>query len=280
MASFHGLAKENPLILLLGYWPPTAVETPAVVPGSDPPVLSDGHGMLFPWRERIGNYLGSGFDVLALGPTFPELPRVKVASDASLYYQYGAGEGAFRVDYASVSRDFWRVARELQPVAVLGHGLAEMNRYWQLHGTARNLAAEDWVTDFGGAKPPAGGSCDDGSPYSGVLEALPGLPPDPTLPAGAERHSNLPYEAILAGIHGAFPNGEVEGRYVAEYDASMRFLCGYMTYHAAWYREYSTEAGLRPCRYAGFVHVGREIPVAAATRCVEIEVQAVLDALA
>jgi len=115
-----------------------------------------------------------------------------------------------------------------------------------------------------------------------------GFPPDCTIAVDRQRFCNLPDEEIVASIQRHFPATTVTPIQRPDWDIGrMNFLCGYMTYHVAWYQWYSNNPTWQPtgykvstpCQRAGFTHVGGKVTVATGTTCVEIQLEEVIRVL-
>jgi hypothetical protein len=149
--------------------------------------------MLYNWRFTQGNWEGSGYDVLAISPTFPN--QVGWHNQAQTVPWWGIGEGQLQVRYQDTSQDFWALVATHLPIAIMSFSRGADNKSWVLEEWARNLKQADWVVSQtwftnagvqqtqGYAPPHAGGSAQDFSPYKnqGVLQ--PDLPPDKSRPA-------------------------------------------------------------------------------------------------
>jgi hypothetical protein len=274
------------VILLLGYWPPTDVG------------IDKRHGMLWKWKDLQKDYKGSGYDVLAISPEFPEKP-IGVAPRGTVIPFWGRGTGQLTVDYRDTSEDFWAIIDKYKPIAIMSFSRAKDNNRWEYEGAARNLPQREWATsieftdstgkdDIERWQPPyAGGSADDFSPFKGT-GAIPGNPPDPTKPAGkgraTMRDNNLPEAQFKAEIEKVFPRGA--GNLVWDPDPSgdvAAFVSEYMAYHVAWYRDYSQDRyktePTKQCLRAGHTHVGIRVAVADAEKAVEIQLDELIKVL-
>lgn len=266
------------MILLFGYWPPTDIG------------IDTRHGMLWQWRALQENYKGSGYDVLAITPTFQtQLGWFDVAMTNPYW---GKGSGQLMVDYRDTSEDFWAIVKKYVPVAIMSFSRGKPDKSWELEEVEQNRPQTAWTTaltyiDNNGVPqtetwdPPfPGGSDEDFSPFRG-LGAIFGNPPDRSQAANKTRSSNLPMTAIKAAIEAQFPNPP--GSIVPEIDdgTSGAFVSGYMGYHVSWYRDYIHGLGdpARRCEFAGHTHVGVDVAVADAAKAVEIQLDELIEVL-
>lgn len=250
-------------VLLLGYWPPTDMG------------IASRRGMLWKWRTLQRNYEGSGYDVLAISPTFADTLGTRGRSP-----YWGKGTGELTVDYRRTSADFWRIVERHEPIAVMSFSRGKLDKSWEIESRARNLAQSTWVvaldyTDKSGvtqtqtwSAPHAGGSAADASPSQGPPGV--GGPPDSSLAADATRDSNLPMPAIEGAVSAAFPNppGDVVPWTDPSGDVGS-FVSEYMAYHVAWYRDQSSDPD--KCLFAGHVHVGVLVDAADGEAAVELQ---------
>ncbi len=225
-----------PNVMLTGYWPPTNEMLRRFSP--DPLQNPDG------W---IGaNWEGRGFNVYAFFPEFPE--------------GLGQGEGDFEVDYQDTSEDFWPIAEEIKPVAIITFGRASPNRDWELEWRGRNLPEADWGPDYSDPRKPTPS------------------PPDGSVPENHIRYSTLPMDEIVDELN----NSDLGINAFADTtEDAGAFLCEFIGYHAAWYHDLHESAG-DPDQVlaAGHIHVGSNIGLAEATEAAEITVRTMLDILA
>lgn len=270
-------------ILLFGYWPPTDIG------------IDTRHGMLWDWRALQSDYNGSGYDVLAISPTFED----QIGSD-SWGPAWGMGTGQLPVDFRATSKDFWAIVAQHRPIAIMSFSRGEPGNEWKYERSPRNLPKlwspyNGWATflTYNGTDnvprmmshcPPfAGGSDDDYSPYKGTGTENQD-PPDPSTPyeTGPGREANLPWDEITTALQAEFDPSELEvtfndgnaGAYVSEY----------MAYHVAWYRYYTMNVAFqndpsKQCKRAGHTHVGINVSVADAARAVEIQLGELIDVL-
>ena len=194
----------------------------------------------------------------------------------------GPGLRDFTIDYNDTSDQFWTLVGQHTPIAIMAFGRAEYDTEWVLEKAARNLAQATWYPDFRPNRPRAGGSQNDPAPPSVGHTPRPGNPPDPTQGAGTSRDSNLPTGAIISGIKSEFTAAEVNPSLDTSGDAG-RFLCEYLGYHVAWYREYINakypDDPDKKCLRTGFTHVGGKISAANAESAVRIQLEKLFDVL-
>lgn len=204
-------AGERPKILLTGYWPPTNNMVRHFSP--NPAQNPDG------WEGS--NWEGRGYDVYAY---FAEYAGGG-----------GQGEGDLEVDYQDTSADFWAIADQLQPIAVITFSRGFANKKWEVEWNNRNL--QNWIDD-----------------YTPPLQPTP-APPDSTVPAGHVRNSTLPVQDIVNAVDAATLmniNAVIDfagdgGGYLSEFIA----------YHGAWYQSKHADPNDPAwCVAGGHVHVG------------------------
>jgi hypothetical protein len=247
------------LVLLLGYWPPTDIG------------IGTRHGMLWKWSPQQNNYQTSGYDVLAISPTFNAPTAVGPPPE------WGKGTGDLTVDYRKTSQFIWNTVKDKKPIAIMSFSRGQNDKSWVIEQYARNLKQADWIT-FGvfNTGPYAGGGGDDFSPYNGN-GAVAGNPPDPTKTAWPDvtkkradyanfitmmRENNLPLNPIKDAVNLAANglNGKVTASINDTGDVGA-FVSEYMAYHGPWYRDYSQanfRCGQKTLK-AGHVHVGIQV---------------------
>lgn len=241
--------------------------------------------MLWKWRTKQENYRDSGYDVLAITPTF----AARIGwSDANMTVPYwGKGTGQLTVDYRDTSQDFWALVEQHRPIAIMSFSRGFNDKSWELEAAARNLQRTQWAIslnylDNGGTpqtetweRPHAGGSAADFSPYQGD-GAIAGDPPDRSQAAGQQRASNLPMAAIRNAVNNHFPNPP--GNIVAAIDNTGdvgAFVSEYMAYHVGWYRDYVNATfpndDSKKCLFAGHTHVGVQVSAANGETAVDLQ---------
>lgn len=230
--------------------------------------------MLWKWQTRHANYNNSGYDVLAISPTFPLLPPGGTPGGIPNWL---SGTGNLMVDYRDTSQDFWRLMATYRPIAIMSFSRGNNNMSWEIEAGARNLSQNTWGLFNGLARPHAGGSPQDSSPFSGQ-GAIANNPPDPSQASNLPRRSNLPKVAIQNAVNG------LPGNILAHIDNTNdvgSYVSEYMAYHVSWYRVYS-QANLganEQCLKAGHVHVGIQVPVPDAEQAVEVQMEKLIDVL-
>jgi hypothetical protein len=263
---------ERRTILMTGVWPPTNIASP--------------DGILAPWAPRVENYLGTGYDVVAVATEFPAGPLGTTGVGDRTRPYWGAGTGDITVDYRHTSQRFWRLVAEHKPVAIMSFSRNTPDRQWVLELGALNLPQADWKTeityvDADGEprlglfpEPFAGGGKQDYSPFRGGGVAD-GLPPDCSVPAGFGRESTLPRDQISSALRVAFSPSQIEPVIGENFTRVGPFVSGYMAYHVSWHAALSTETA-HPCLAAGHTHVGIDVDVADGRRAVEIQLETLI----
>ena len=176
--------RENPIILLTGYWPPT---NEAVRPFSQNTLLNP--------NGWIGeNWEGLGYDIISFFPSFnpPDCTEC------------GQGYGDLEVDYQDTSEDWWNIVEEHNPVAIITFSRGYINNSWEMEWKYYNWLG--WIDDF---TPP--------------YQPTP-APPDQDSPINHMRFSSLPMTEIVDAINSAdlglysyIDYAEGAGGYLSEY---------------------------------------------------------------
>ncbi len=207
-------SEARPKILLTGYWPLSNHMLRAF--NADPAQNSTG------WVGS--NWEGRGYDVYAYFAEF--------AGGG------GQGSGDLQVDYQDTSEDFWRIADELKPIAVITFSRGFANKKWELEWNNRNLAV--WMDDF---TPP--------------LQPTP-APPDGSVPAGHIRNSTLPLQKIVDAVNAAtLQNIDTVIDFAGNGGG---YLSEFIAYQGVWYQaEHADPQDPAWCIAAGHVHVGSMI---------------------
>jgi hypothetical protein len=226
---------ERPKVLLTGYWPPS---NEAIRRFSTNPVQNP--------QGWIGeNWEGRGYDVVSY---FPEFLRPNCGN-------CGKGTGDLEVDYQDTSNDFWAIANEVRPVAIITFSRGFPNVSWEAEMNQFNRAA--WFPDYLAPTTP--------NPS----------PPDASVPAGALRLSTLPVEAIVAAVEAAAPSLDA---YICFTQDGGGFLSEFIAYHGVWYQSLHADPNDPDrCVAAGHVHVGGQIPWPTAQIAAAATLRAVLD---
>ena len=110
--------RENPTILLTGYWPPTNEMIRHF--SQDINLNPDG------WQGD--NWEQRGYDIISYFPTFSD-------PDCS---SCGTGNGVLQVDYQNTSDDFWPIANNHEPIGIITFSRGYMNQSWELEYNAYN----------------------------------------------------------------------------------------------------------------------------------------------
>jgi len=176
--------RENPVILLTGYWPPT---NEAVRPFSQNALLNP-HG----WIGE--NWEGLGYDIVSFFPSF----NPPDCDDC------GQGYGDLEVDYQDTSEDWWNIVDSHNPVAIITFSRGYINYSWEMEWKYFNWL--EWIDDF---TPP--------------YQPTP-APPDQDSPINYIRFSSLPMTEIVEAVNSAdlglnsyIDYGEGAGGYLSEY---------------------------------------------------------------
>ena len=178
--------REEPTIIVTGYWPPT---NEMIRHFSQDSILNPNG-----WQGE--NWENSGYNIVSFFPSFSP-PNCS---------NCGQGDGNFEVDYQDTSEDFWPLFNEIHPIAVITFSRGYIDLSWEMEYNAYNRT--NWYNDFS-------------PPYLPTPN-----PPDQDENAYFLRNSNLPMENIISAIDnlnlGLNPyidaNGD-PGSYVSEFMA-------------------------------------------------------------
>ena len=178
--------RENPVILVTGYWPPTNEMIRHFSQDSELNSLG--------WSGN--NWENSGYDIISYFPTFDDPDCTNC----------GQGSGNLEVDYQDTSNDFWPIADGHNPIAIITFSRGFNNLSWELEFNAYNRT--NWYNDYE-------------SPFLPTPN-----PPDTNEESFYLRNSNLPMDNIIQNINnlnlGLNPyidiNGD-PGRFVSEFMA-------------------------------------------------------------
>ncbi len=229
-------APSLPRIMLTGYWPPT---NEMIRHFSPDPVQNPGGWM-------GGNWEGRGYDIYSF---FPEFPSGTL----------GQGQGDFEVDYQDTSNDFWLIADQIKPVAIITFGLALPNYHWELEWRKRNLGQSSWQSD-----------------YTIPLKPTPS-PPDGSVSTGFIRYSSLPMERIVAAVN---QSGLGINAIADTWGNAGAFLCEYIGYHATWYHDlHALPTDPDPILAGGHIHVGSLIGLPEAIAATEVTLRELISSL-
>ncbi len=215
LATFVAHADFTNNIMLTGYWPQTnnMLRRFSTHPEQNP----DG------WIGE--NWEDRGYNIHAFFPEFPD--------------GIGQGVGDFEVDYQDTSEDFWRIADELNPVAIITFGRGNPDRSWEIEWRTRNL--DSWINDYEAPRQPTPS------------------PPDSSVPVDYIRYSTLPMESIADAVNDAYEDIELDA-YVDYTGFAGAFVCEYIGYHASWYQDLHGDPDDPYWNVAaGHIHVGVDV---------------------
>ena len=153
-------SREEPIILLTGYWPPT---NEMIRHFSQDLELNESG-----WQGE--NWENLGYDIISYFPTFNDPDCTSC----------GQGNGTFEVDYQDTSEDFWPIANSHRPIAIITFSRGYNNLSWELEYNAYNRT--NWIGD-----------------YSAPTLPTPN-PPDENEASYYLRNSNLPMNEIIDNI--------------------------------------------------------------------------------
>lgn len=230
--------STRPAILLTGYWPPS---NEGVRQFSPDPIQNPGG-----WQGS--NWEGRGYDVYSY---FPEFNNPNC-------FTCGKGHGDLEVDYQDTTADFWPIAWNIQPIAIITFSRGFIDKSWEVEINQYNRTS--WIPDY----------LDPRYPDQ--------LPPDDSRIADELIESSLPVQDIVDAINNA---GLGLNGYVNWTGDGGGFLSEYIAYHGVWYRDdRSSPAHPEWCVAAGHVHVGGNIDWPTTEQAVEVtlrEVSAYVD---
>ncbi|MFT7670766.1 MAG: hypothetical protein ACI8X5_003479 [Planctomycetota bacterium] len=221
----------RPIIMLTGYWPKTNFMIRHFSP--DPIQNPDG------WKGS--NWEGRGYDVYAY---FAEFPGGS-----------GQGIGDLEVDYQDTSLDFWAIADNLKPIAVITFSRGGIVKKWELEWNNRNLV--NWIDD-----------------YTAPFMPTPS-PPDASMPDNAVRNSTLPLQDILDAVRAA--SLQSVSTVVDFAGNGGGFLSEFIAYHGVWYQAiHADPSDPAWCIAGGHVHVGSMISLKKCIRATEQTLRATI----
>jgi hypothetical protein len=157
---FVNQTRDNPKIMLTGYWPPT---NEMVRHFSQDQELNPAG-----WQGE--NWEGLGYDVVSFFPQFEP-------ADCN---DCGQGYGDLEVDYQDFSLDFWPIIEEVQPVGIMTFSRGFNDMSWELENRLVNRT--NWYDD-----------------YTAPLLPTPN-PPDDTVNNYHVRYTSLPVDDIIDAI--------------------------------------------------------------------------------
>ncbi len=152
--------REEPTILVTGYWPPTNEMIRHFSQNSN--LNPDG------WEG--GNWENSGYNIVSFFPSFSD-------PDCN---QCGQGFGDLEVDYQDTSEDFWPIVEEIKPSAIITFSRGYIDNSWEVEYNYYNRM--NWYQDYE-------------YPYVPTPN-----PPDNNQSAYYVRNSSLPIENIIHNI--------------------------------------------------------------------------------
>ena len=153
-------SREEPTIILTGYWPPT----------NEMIRHFSQDNQLNPNGWQGDNWENRGYNIISFFPSFSP-PNCS---------NCGQGNGTFEVDYQDTSEDFWPILNEIEPIAVVTFSRGYIDLSWEMEFNAYNRT--NWYNDFT-------------APYLPTPN-----PPDQGENAYFLRNSNLPMENIVDAI--------------------------------------------------------------------------------
>ena len=176
--------RENPVIVVTGFWPPT---NEMIRHFSQDSVLNqDG------WQGE--NWRGLGYDIIAFFPEFED-------PDCN---NCGQGYGHFEVDYQDTSQDFWSLIPDLNPISIITFSRGYIDYSWELEYNYYNRT--NWYGDYF-------------SPFYPTPN-----PPDDNVNINFLRNSTLPMQSIVdevnstnLGLNSYIDINGDPGRFVSEF---------------------------------------------------------------
>ncbi len=153
--------RENPTILITGFWPPT-----------NEMIRDFSQNLDLNPEGWIGeNWEGKGYDIVSYFPEFND-PNCN---------NCGIGYGDLMVDYQNTSTDFWNIVSNVQPIAIITFSRGNIDFSWELEYNYYNRT--NWYGD-----------------YESPIYPTPN-PPDQSVNNYYIRNSNLPLEIIKDAIN-------------------------------------------------------------------------------
>ena len=155
------IQRENPTILITGYWPPT-----------NEMIRDFSQNLNLNPNGWIGdNWENRGYDIISYFPEF-------TPSDCD---NCGQGSGVLQVDYQNTSEDFWPIVNNHQPIAIITFSRGFIDYSWELEYNYYNRL--NWIGDY----------------YPPYLPTP--NPPDENVENYFLRNSSLPMEDIMDNIN-------------------------------------------------------------------------------
>jgi len=250
-----------------GYWPPTNIDTPFGLLRQ-----FSGHPVGSALGERVyQNWRGTGYDVIAIAPTFPTKP-------------WTSGVGPWQVDYQLTSQDIWQLVKHYGPVAVMSFSLigTSSSNEWLLEKCVTNLAHFSWDTDPSGHYPFVGGASDDPANQPGLPNYThspsSGSPPDATRPANHTYSYNAAtlnlQSSLIPLLSGTGVNAYQNSICMGDASVNDNYVSAFMGYHSFWITAFSAN-----CRIGFHTHVGGGVSADIGEGAFNIQLQKLIDTL-
>ena len=153
-------SRNNPTILVTGYWPPTN----EMIRHFSQDISLNPNG----WEGD--NWESRGYDIVSYFPTFDD-PNCS---------NCGQGNGMLQVDYQNTSNDYWPIVEEHKPIAIITFSRGYIDQSWELENNYYNRT--NWYNDYN-------------SPYLPTPN-----PPDSNEDSFYLRNSNLPMNEIIQNV--------------------------------------------------------------------------------
>ena len=153
--------RENNLIMVTGYWPPTNEMVRHFSQNTN----------LNPAGWQGENWEGTGYDIVSFFPEF----------DPPDCNNCGIGYGDLEVDYQDTTEDFWPIVNSVKPLGIITFSRGYNNMSWELEMNTYNRFS--WISD-----------------YSTPFQPTP-TPPDQENLVNLLRQTTLPIYEIRDGIN-------------------------------------------------------------------------------
>ena len=153
--------RENPIILVTGFWPPTNEMIRHFSQNLE----------LNPSGWEGDDWEGRGYDIVSFFPEFSN-------PDCS---NCGIGYGDFEVDYQDTSNDFWPIVSDLNPIAIITFSRGYINQSWEMEYNYYNRT--NWYADYQAPTLPTPN------------------PPDESEDSFFQRNSTLPMTNIMNSVN-------------------------------------------------------------------------------
>jgi hypothetical protein len=222
-------------ILITGYWPPTN----EMVRRFSTSTTQNPSGWIG------GNWEGRGYNIHSF---FPEFPGGTATNPK--------GNGDFEVDYQDTSEDWWRIANEIKPVAIITFSRGSSGANWEIEARTRNRTS--WVND-----------------YVAPFQPTP-APPDSSVPANTTRFSTLPMTQMRDNVNAASLGFSA---FIDSTSSSLAggFLSEFIGYHGMWYQSiHASPTDPYQTFAAGHIHVGIDTPLAGAMSATDISLRTLI----